>query len=108
MSIRAPDSPAEIEEEVLPSFGATVKDNAAFKDPYQDQHDEINELVGKLSMKSEEDHQQPRMMSNDDSFSNIAPAMEKDNDAKQGEQNIDDLNLDQSLTDKEIAQPPSK
>jgi len=36
MSIRAPDSPAEIEEEVLPSFGATVKDNAAFKDPYQD------------------------------------------------------------------------
>ena len=47
------------------------------------------------------------MMSNDDSFSNIAPAAEKENETKKGEQNIDDLNLDQSLTDKEIQpQPP--
>ena len=52
----------------MPRFGNEDK----FKDPYADENDNIDKLVGQLIQPADEGNNQK--LTNDDSFSNIAPA----------------------------------
>ena len=66
----------------LPCFGNKTAGEIKFEDPLEDDHQEIANLLEKISDQKEDmDNQiQPIMMSNDDSFSNIAPAILDDKD----------------------------
>lgn len=71
----------ELGQEELPCFGSNKGDTIKFVDPFEDEHNEITDLLGKIDGGSKGEGQV--MMSNDDSFSNfIAPAGEIDSDEK--------------------------
>ena len=68
----------DLGQEELPHFGNT-QEEIKFDDPMGAEHDEIQNLIGKIqSQKIETEAPQPVMLSNDDSFSNIAPAVEEE------------------------------
>jgi hypothetical protein len=67
----------------LPCFGNKNIDDNKFNDPLAEEHQEIANLLEKMVDTNKDDDskaQPPLMLTNDDSFSNIAPAVD-------GEQN---------------------
>ena len=85
----------ELAQEDLPRFGAS--EEIKFIDPLQEQHDEIDGLVNDLV----KDEPQTVMMSNNDSFSNIAPGGESDKKQELPTSNIEELNLNEKSIHKE-------
>ena len=68
-------------QDELPCFGNKTANELSFQDPLEEEHEEIANLLEKITDSKDETLKreiQPVMMSNDDSFSNIAPALDED------------------------------